>query len=379
MKFKKLNNLHWLLMLFAFGVCESSNSPYNQNYHSTGNRANNKVLSERVAQLRKARSSPNQINNLTSSLAASATSLQKVTFLPEDSFEPIKKQQYPHFYHHSKYGSKKNNPMVHNSNIKRDLSESPIGFLNAVLNDHATSSSNQDTDTVRYPPNKAFKSSSMSSPSSNEQPQSFSRRQRDFSETPINNPTSSASEPSESMNSDDNESESGSPFSSGGSTNSGSSSHDNEPVDSNEDFPSSPHSSSSSDSSSSSNPGSSSGSSLGDEPYDGFGPNTVDAENSARGNSLDDNEQPHSHHSPINTHQSLGSRPSLPYSSSPYALSPFGPSSSLGYRNVYSGGPPMSFPGYRPMTSQLTYPMISSASGSYKAMSSENYPAGKVL
>ena len=243
MKAKKVNHLHWLLMLFVVGACESSSSFYShQHYHSTGSAAASKGKSvsefrERAAQLRKARSSPNQTNNLTSPLNTSASSLHRVTFLPEDSFEPAKRQ-YGAVHHSKTYGSKHSGATAHsnNSNIKRDLSE-PVGFLNAVVSDHATASTNQDADSVRYPPNKAYKSSG-------DQPQSFSRRQRDFSESPISNPSSSASEPNESMN-DDHESESGSPFSSGGSSASGHSSHEDSPADSNDDFPSAPHHSSS--------------------------------------------------------------------------------------------------------------------------------------
>lgn len=230
-------------MLVVVGVCESSGSfDNNRHYHATGSAGRGKSVSEfreRAAQLRKARSSPSQTNNLTSPLNASASSLHRVTFLPEDSFEPAKRQ-YGSALHHSKsYGSKHSGATAHsnNSNIKRDLSE-PVGFLNAVVSDHAVSSTNQDSDSVRYPPNKAYKTSG-------DQPQSFSRRQRDFSESPISHPSSSASEPNESMNSDDHESESGSPFSGSGSSGSGHSSHDDSPADSNEDFPSAPHHSSS--------------------------------------------------------------------------------------------------------------------------------------
>lgn len=233
-----MNHLHWLLVLFVVGACESSGYGHHHHHHHSTGPAKGKSVSEfreRAAQLRKARSSPNQTNNLTSPLNASASSLHRVTFLPEDSFEPTKRQ-YGSALHHSKsYGSK--HAHSNNSNIKRDLSE-PVGFLNAVVSDHATSSTNQDADSVRYPPNKSYKSSG-------DQPQSFSRRQRDFSESPISNPSSSASEPNESMNSDDHESESGSPFSSGGgsggSSGSGHSSHDDSPADSNEEFPSGPH------------------------------------------------------------------------------------------------------------------------------------------
>ena len=231
-------------MLVVVGVCESSSSSFyndnNRHHHATGSAGRGKSVSEfreRAAQLRKARSSPSQTNNLTSSLNTSASSLHRVTFLPEDSFEPTKRQ-YGSALHHSKsYGSK--HSTANNSNIKRDLSE-PVGFLNAVVSDHAVSSTNQDSDSVRYPPNKAYKTSS-------DQPQSFSRRQRDFSESPISHPSSSASEPNESsMGSDDHESESGSPFSSSGSSSSGHSSHEEAPADSNDDFPSAPHHSGSS-------------------------------------------------------------------------------------------------------------------------------------
>jgi len=385
MRLKKLNRLHCLLILFV-SVCEStSSSSFHHHSHSTG-----KSNEFRANQLRKARSSPNQSsNNLTSALNASS-SLHKVSFLPEDaSFEPTKRH-YTHQHHYPKmYGSKHSGP-----NIKRDLSE-PVGFLNAVVNDHATSSTNQDIDTVRYPPNKAYKSSALTS--SNEQLQSFSRRQRDFSESPISNPTSSASENNESMNSDDHESDSGSsPFSSPGSSNSHSSnSNDDSPVDSNEDFPSSP-TSGNSPSSGSSNSANSHSHNDEESPasYDGFGPpphhsSSADDEHHARGNSLDDEEHSSAGHS-------ASRPPSLPYGSgSPYGSNPYLSSlSSFGgpptgppigpFRSVYSGAPsPISFPGYRPISSlsPLSYPLISSASssplaGSYKAMSSESYPSG---
>ena len=227
-------------MLFVVGACESSSSFYGHSHHSKGSASKGKSVSEfreRAAQLRKARSSPTQTNNLTPLNASASSPHRMVTFLPEDSFEPTKRQ-YGALHHSKSYGSKHSAATAHsnNSNVKRDLSE-PAGFLNAVVSDHATSSTNQDSDSVRYPPNKAYKSSG-------DQPQSFSRRQRDFSESPISSPSSSASEPSESMNSDDHESESGS-FSGSGSSGSGHSSHDDSPADSNEDFPSAPHHSSS--------------------------------------------------------------------------------------------------------------------------------------
>lgn len=382
MKIKKFN-LHWLLLLFVT-VCESTSTSYNHPY-SAASKTVSSDYRERAAQLRKARSSSNSpTNNLTSALNASA--LHKVSFLPEDSFEPTKPQRH---YTHRHY-PKTYVPKHGGANIKRDLSE-PVGFLNAVVNDHATSSTNQDTDTVRYPPNKAYKSSL-----SNSEPQSFSRRQRDFSESSLSNPTSSASDANESMNSDDHKSDSGGgPFSSSGSSagSGSSSSHDDSPVDSNEDFPSSPTNSAGS-SSGSSNAASSAGG-MDDEapvPYDSFGPSSGDDEHHARGNSLDEDE--HHHHSPASGPQTLSSRPpSLPYGTNPYlsSLSPYGPPPmgppmGSSYRGIYSAGPPpISFPGYRsPITSPLTYPLISSASssplaGSYKAMSSEAYPAGKIM
>lgn len=401
MKIKKLNSLNWLIFVFITVLVETSrfvtSSTYNHHRNSHGNNVAKSEIQyhrgERVIsqQPRKARSSPNQQNNLTtSSLNTSASSLHKVTFLPEDSFEPTKSnKRYANNFNskqHHHYGSK------YNSNIKRDLTE-PIGFLNAVANDHATSSTNQETDTVRYPPNKSYKTSS-----NDDTPKSFSRRQRDFSESPISNPQVSASETSDSMNTDEHESDSGSPFSSsGGSSNSGSnSSGDDAPVDSNEDFPSSPHSGSSGGSSGGSAPGSSSaGGSMDDEPAapynDGFGPSSVDDDHHTRSNSLDEDE--HSHHHAPPSSSSGASRPSMPtYGSSPYlspSLSPFGPPSmSSPYRNIYSGGPPPpplgAYPGYRPITSPLSYPaLLSSASnspmaGSYKTMSSDSYPSGNI-
>lgn len=380
MKIKRLTNLNWLLVLFV-AICESTPSPYYHRHYSTGKLINSDHR-ERTAQLRKARSSSNQLNNLTSSpLTTSASSLHKVSFLPEDSFNPSKRHYTNQHYHQKQpkiTGFKQND-----SNIKRDLTE-PIGFLNAVVNDHATSSTNQETDTaVRYPPNKAYKSSQSSlTATSTGEIQPFARRQRDFSESPLHNPTGSASDTNESMNTDEHESDSGS-FSNNSGSSAGSGSHGVEsPVESNEDFPSTGSNSPSS-------------SSMDDEsspavPYDNYaGSNSaVDDEQHARGNSLDEDE--HSQNL-----ASISSKPpTVPYvSSGPYSSSNFGGNPYLSFnpsmsgslsspfRGVFSSGPPISFPGYRPMTSPLSYPLISSASNSplgasYKVMASENYPTG---